>query len=60
MNLTLNNLQVYWLAELLKPHRNSDNRQVRNLVKKMDELVKKQKEQDAETTAFIKAILGEQ
>lgn len=34
MKLILNSLQVYFLAALLEPHRDSDRRFVRNLVKK--------------------------
>ena len=58
MNLTLNNLQVYFLADLLEPYRNSEKRYERNLVKKMDTLVKAQQQRDKESEELIRAIYG--
>lgn len=56
MNLPLNNLQIKFLAEILEPYRNSHDRHVRNLVLKMDWLVKQQAERDKKTAALMASI----
>ena len=56
MNLPLNNLQIKFLAEILEPYRNSHDRHVRNLVLKMDWLVKQYARFENEALELIAAM----